>query len=294
MIQTWRRELPHGITLTGHAAGDPAHPVLLFLHGFPEAAFAWDEVITALADRFHCVAPNLRGYADSSAPSEVSAYRMRSLLQDMTELINRLGGHVHAVVAHDWGGAVGWGLGIQRPDLLDRLVILNSPHPHTFARDLAHDPAQQAASAYMNWLRQPGSEDRLARDDHALLWKLFTGMAPTPWLTDALRAQYSAVWRQGLLGAVNYYRASPLYPPTDQDPGARAVTVTAADTTVTVPTLVLWGERDQALLPCLLDGLDACLPQGRIERWDDASHWLVHEHPQRVAQALGQFCAEAG
>lgn len=292
-IQTWREDLPHGITLTGRAAGRTDQPVLLFLHGFPEAAFVWDDTLLALADRFRCVAPNLRGYADSSAPQDVSDYRMRALMQDMTALIERLGGRVRGVVAHDWGGAVGWSLGIQRPDLLERLVILNSPHPYTFARDLAHDPAQQAASAYMNWLRQSGSEDRLARDRHALLWKLFTGMAATPWLTDALRGQYDAVWRQGLRGPVNYYRASPLFPPTDQEAGARAVAVSMADTTVTVRTLVLWGTQDQALLPCLLDGLDACLPQGRIERWADASHWLVHEHPQRVAQALGQFFAEA-
>ena len=118
MIDTFDAELPHGITLRCRAAGPPGAPVLLFLHGFPEAAFVWDELLLHFGARYRCVAPNLRGYAPSSAPAAVEAYRAKHLLLDLRALVEHLGGCVDALVAHDWGGALAWTFAARQPQAL--------------------------------------------------------------------------------------------------------------------------------------------------------------------------------
>ena len=118
MVESYVIELPHGITLSCRVSGARGAPLLVFLHGFPEAAFVWDELLAHFGARYRCVAPNLRGYADSSAPAEVEAYRAKHLVADVRALIEMCGGRAAAVVAHDWGGALGWVLGAQYPELL--------------------------------------------------------------------------------------------------------------------------------------------------------------------------------
>jgi pimeloyl-ACP methyl ester carboxylesterase len=198
-----------------------------------------------------------------------------------------------AVVAHDWGGAVAWQWAIAAPAQVRRLVSINSPHPIPFARALATDPAQQAASAYMNWLRAPQAERLLAENDYARLVGFFTNMArpERPWLTPERLARYKAVWARGLTGGLNYYRASPLYPPRPGDPGAAALTLDPAQFRVRVQTLVLWGEADTALLPSLLDPLPELIDDLKVERLPRASHWLLHEEPERIAASIRSFIA---
>ncbi len=296
MIEQFDIDLPQGITLRCRAAGSRGAPLLVMLHGFPEAAFVWDEVMTRLADRFRCVAPNLRGYGGSSAPAAVEAYRPKHLVQDIVALIAQLGGQARAVVAHDWGGAIAWNLAAQQRDALQRLVIVNSPHPATFLRELQHSPAQQAASAYMNFLVRPDAEALLSENDFARLWRLFTNMGAVDaqhpgggWLTDEVRAQYRAVWSQGLQGALNYYRASPLRPPAGADDPVMALSLPAEAVTVRLPTRVLWGEADLALLPTLLDGLAAYVPDMDLVRLPGASHWVIHEQPAWVAEHIASW-----
>lgn len=285
-IESFHAELPHGITLACRAAGPRDAPVLLFLHGFPEAAFIWDAMLARFGTRFRCVAPNLRGYAGSSAPAEVEAYRAKPLLQDLVALIEQLGAPLEALVAHDWGGATAWTLGIQRPELTRRLVIVNSPHPGPFLRDLQSDPAQQAASAYMNFLCRPDAEALLAENDYARLWPFFSKMGDDRWLTPAVRQQYREVWAQGLTGPLNYYRASPLRPATEADAPLLELRFEPEQITVRTPTTVIWGEADIALPPKLVEGLEAWVPQLRLLRVPGASHWIVHEQPDTVAQAI--------
>jgi epoxide hydrolase 4 len=293
MIECYEQPLPHGITLSCRASGRRGRPVLMFLHGFPEAAFVWDELLEHFARPEHggyrCVAPNLRGYERSSQPADVKAYRPKELVQDITALIAVEGAPLECLVAHDWGGAVAWNIANQRPDLMRRLAILNSPHPGTFLRDLQRDPKQQAASAYMNFLIRPDAEQLLREDDYRRLWGFFTQWGATPWLTDAVRQQYRAIWDASLTGGLNYYRASPLRPAREGDPAAGAITLPREMLTVTVPTLVLWGMKDVALLPSLLDGLDEYVTDLTVEKIDDASHWLVHEQPRLVADRLARF-----
>jgi epoxide hydrolase 4 len=294
MIETFDAVLPHGITLGCRAAGRPGAPLLVFLHGFPEAAFAWDELLEHFGQRYRCVAPNLRGFWPSSAPIEVEQYRVKHLTADLSALVQHLGGGpLEALVAHDWGGAVAWTAAALRPELLKRLIIINSPHPATFLRELVHSPAQQAASAYMNFLCRPDAEVLLAENDFARRWPMFTNMgAADPsragggWLTDAVRDQYRAIWRAGLTGGCNYYRASPLRPPTAQDASVTKIEFTPEYVTVKRPTLVIWAEDDIALPLPLIDGLEAFVPDLRLVRVPGATHWIVHERPQFIAAEI--------
>ena len=290
VIETFTQALPHGISLSCRAAGAAALPRVVLLHGFPEAAFVWDEVMLRLAPRARCVAPNQRGYERSSAPAGVSAYRVKHLMGDLVALIEALGAPLDLLVAHDWGGAVAWNLAAQRPDLIDRLLIINSPHPATFLRELRDNPRQQQASAYMNFLCRPDAAALLAEDDFMRLWPFFGG-AGNGWLDEALRERYREVWRHGLGGATNWYAASPLRPPMAPTDAIHAIELPDAMVTSRVPTTVLWGEADVALLPGLLDGLARWVPRLRRVGVPQASHWIVHEQPARVVEEIERALA---
>jgi pimeloyl-ACP methyl ester carboxylesterase len=287
--------LPGGTVLACRSAGTGPVRALL-LHGFPEAAFAWDGVLQRLAPRHAAVAPNQRGYPGSSAPAGDAAYRARHLVADLAALIEQLGAPLPLLVAHDWGGAVAWNLAAQRPDLIRRLLIINSPHPATLLRELRHDPEQIAASAYMNFLVRPDAAALLAEGDFRRLWPFFGDAA---WLDAAQRERYREAWRNGGRGLdpmLAWYRASPLRPALPGDARLAQNDLPDEAVTVRVPTTVLWGERDAALRPGLLRGLERWVPQLELTRVPEGSHWLVHEQPGLVAdtaqaliqQALGQ------
>lgn len=293
MIETIRHHLSHGITLDCRTCGAPGKPLLLFVHGFPEGAFIWDGVMTPFADRWRCVAPDLRGYGHSSQPPDVAAYKPKALAQDLVALIAREspGQPAACVVGHDWGGALAWNLAIQHHALLQQLLIINAPHPGTLLRELQRNPAQQAASQYMHFLRRPDAAELLLADGARRLWDFFrtpTGTLPA-WLTPELQAQYLAHWQQSLAGACRYYSASPLVPPRGDDHSIQHITLPDSLLTTPVPTQVLWGMQDVALRPELLDGLAHWVPQLQIEQVADASHWLVHEQPATVIRSLHQL-----
>jgi pimeloyl-ACP methyl ester carboxylesterase len=287
-IRLYDQALPHGITLSCRAAGRADAPRrVVLLHGFPEAAFVWDDVMAALAPQALCVAPNLRGYEHSSAPHAVEQYRPKHLVADVAALIDQLGAPIDLLVAHDWGGGLAWNLAALSPQRLKHLVILNSPHPATFVRELQHSAEQQHASAYMLALVQPDAAQGLAANDFAELFAKLDPTGQAAWLTPDVRAQYRAVWSRGLDPALNYYRASPLRPPSGPDDGALAqLQLPDSVTRINVPTTVLWGEADHALRPGLLDGLQHWVPRLTVHRRADASHWLVHEHPDWVIAHL--------
>ncbi|MBP7420684.1 MAG: alpha/beta fold hydrolase [Burkholderiaceae bacterium] len=294
MITTVARTLPHGPTLHCRTSGPSGAPVLLFLHGFPEGAFVWDALLEHFSrpenGGYRCVAPWLRGFGPSSAPADAKDYRPKHLVQDILALIaiESPGAPLACLVAHDWGGAVAWNTANQFPQHMQRLAIINSPHPGTFLRELQTNPAQQAASAYMNFLIRPDAESLLAANDFQRMWRFLNRPDGTPpaWLDDATRAQYHATWSAGLTGGCNYYRASPLRPARPGDPAVDAVQLPRSMLTVDVPTWVLWGLDDIALLPSLLDGLDSYIPRLTLETVADADHWVIHTHPARVIAGL--------
>ena len=293
--------LPHGIRLNCRHTGQPGRPVLLFLHGFPEGAFAWDALLDHFSQPenggFFCVAPNLRGFETSSTPADPAAYRAKFLVQDILALIDIVspGQALAALVAHDWGGAVAWNLANQHPERLQRLVIINSPHPGTFLRDLQSNPGQQAASAYMNFLIRPDAAALLAAHDYQRLWGFFNTLAngPATWLDSAMKDRYRAHWSHGLEGGLNYYRASPLRPPRPDDQAASVISLPDAMLRIAVPTMVIWGLQDKALLPCLIEGLDTYIPDLELHTLADASHWVVHEQPAVVQAYISGFLERA-
>jgi pimeloyl-ACP methyl ester carboxylesterase len=223
-----------------------------------------------------------------------SDYRPKLITQDIEQLIAYLGYQRCVMVAHDWGGAIAWNIAISRSGLLDRLIIINATHPYAFAKALANDPEQQQASTYMNWLRASGSEQALAKDDFRVMEQLMLGMGrPSDhWFDAATRQRYHASWARGLSGGVNYYRATPLYPPTDEDPGAGKLSLNPEDFRCHVPVRVIWGMQDKALLPQLLDPLPELIDDLIIERLPEATHWVVHEQPERINQLIERFLVE--
>lgn len=286
--------LPNGMRLHYASAGERGKPLLIFLHGFPEFWFAWCAQLQAFGDRYFAVAPDLRGFNLSDMPKEVSDYRPKLITQDIEQLIAYLGYQRCVMVAHDWGGAIAWNIAISKPELLDRLIIINATHPYAFAKALANDPEQQQASTYMNWLRATGSEQALAKDDFRVMEQLMLGMGrPSDhWFDAATRQRYHASWARGLSGGVNYYRATPLYPPTNEDPGAGKLSLNPEDFHCHVPVRVIWGMQDKALLPQLLDSLPELIDDLMIERLPEATHWVVHEQPERINQLIERFLVE--
>lgn len=266
-----------------------AQPIL-FLHGFPEYSGAWAEVGEELADRYLCIAPDQRGFGQSEAPPEVSAYALSELVADMAMLMGQWDTPM-PVVGHDWGAAVAYGLAMFRPDLVSRLVILNGVHPVPFQRELAAGGAQSEASQYILWLRREGSDAKLAEDDFAMMDKLFAARMRLSWMDEARLAEYKTEWgRPGRLrGMTNWYRASPLVV---AEPG-KPVTPPALPEDrlhITAPHLLIWGMRDTALLPESYAGLDHFCDGGlRIEQVADADHWIAHQQPRLVADAIARF-----
>ncbi len=288
----------NGIRLHCVAQGAADAPLMLFVHGFPEFWYCWHAQLDEFGKDYRAVAFDLRGHNLSDKPEGVAAYRIKPLLEDLRQLIEHLrtgqDDKSCVLVAHDWGGAIAWTFAALYPQYVNRLVIINAPHTVPFARALAHDPAQQAASAYMNFFRLDKAERVLSENGFERLLKMFNATADGRCALGAEEIPlYRKAWSQpGALGcALNLYRASPLYPPTADDPGAAALKLDPAALTVRVPTLVIWGEADTALGTVLLEGLDELVPDLRIERLPGASHWVIHEQPRQLNAAMRAFLA---
>jgi pimeloyl-ACP methyl ester carboxylesterase len=284
-------DLPNRMRLHYAAAG--AGPLVLLLHGFPEFWYEWKVLLAELGRARRAIAPDLRGYNLSSKPPTVEDYRAWNMVEDIRLLADHLGVERFALVAHDWGGAVAWSFAAAHPDRLQRLVVINAPHPLTFARELRDSPAQRQASAYMTLFRSAKAERVLSENNYARLQRmtLDTWAANGAVASDEDRRAYLDAWSQpgALTGSLNYYRASPLHPPEPCAAPAAWTELDAAALHVRVPTRVIWGERDQALLTGNLEGLDAHVDRLEIVRIPEGSHWIVHEQPERVGRLVGQF-----
>ncbi len=263
-------------------------PLLLLLHGFPEFWYGWRELLPEFANDFRVVAVDMRGYNLSSMPENLDAYQIPVLLEDVRALAEKLGIRKFVLAGHDWGGVIAWDFAAAHPEMLHKLVILNAPHPAVFARELLNNPAQQKASAYFNIFSSPTAESLLSRDDFAILrGVVFTGS----WANEDDRRKYLECWRRGLTGGLNYYRAAGLKSPIDAEKAEPSQFLTPRNP-ITVPTLVIWGERDIALMARNLDGLEQYVENLRIHRLPQAGHFVVHEQPAEVIQSMRQFLQE--
>jgi pimeloyl-ACP methyl ester carboxylesterase len=260
-------------------------PLILFLHGFPEFWFAWKDLLPEFANDHLAVAVDMRGYNLSSKPESVDAYEVPILVEDVRALAEKLGAQKFVLVGHDWGGVIAWEFAMAHPEMLEKLVIINAPHPAVFARELANNPDQQNASAYFNLFTSRAAEATLSQSDFVLLQQSVLGT----WANNEDRKKYLESWRRGLSGGLNYYRAAHLKSPVGGEKADTTGVSIPKDPMITVPTLVIWGEKDTALLQGNLSGLDDYVKVLKIVRVPDASHWVVHEQPAIVIQAVRRF-----
>lgn len=291
-----RIALSTGVTLNVALTGNPRAPAVILLHGFPESHRTWREIAPRLQDDFHLVMPDQRGFGQSDRPQEVEAYKTDLLIDDIFALADALGIEQFALVGHDWGGGIAWPAALRHDPRLTRLAIINAPHPIIFQKSLIEDAEQRSASQYINAFRTPGFERAVEQMGYrTFLEKSFAGHVDLDLIPEAEKQRYVADWsRPGALTAMfNWYSASRMVVP---PPG---VTVPLPDLllrafpTMKVPTLVIWGMRDKALLPVQLEGLDELVEDLRIVRLPDAGHFAPWEAPDVVADAVSTFLGES-
>ena len=275
-----------------HYAKAGSGPLIVFLHGFPEFWYEWKHQIAEFSRDRTVVAPDMRGYNLSSKPAELSAYQMPNLVEDVrtlaSELIKSTGGTTFTLVAHDWGGVVAWVFAALHPEMLDKLVIVNAPHPTIFGKLLSSDAAQQKASTYMLMFRSPEAEATLSANSYEWLTSAVLGDGiKDGTVTEADRKAYIEAWSQpgALTGMIDYYRYSVFTPPWRAWNAIR---------TVTAPTLVIWGGRDRYLGPKLAEPERHDVPNlDRVVRLPNASHWVHHDEADRVNELLVDFFTPA-
>lgn len=281
----------NGITL--HYAKSGSGQLMLFLHGFPEFWYAWKDQLDEFGKDHLAVAPDMRGFNLSAKPEGVEQYRMPALVEDMRALATTLGASPERkfiLVGHDWGGVVAWATAMAYPDLIEKLVIINAPHPAIFQREIRTNPAQQKASTYMLMFRGPDAEKTLSANNYELLVNavLDAGLKQGHF-TDADKAAYIEAWSQpgALTGGLNYYRAAQVGPPSATQTSANDLGT--AMPKINLPTLVIWGEKDTALLTGNLEGLDEHVTNLTIRRIPDGTHWVVHEKREVVNRYIREF-----
>jgi pimeloyl-ACP methyl ester carboxylesterase len=296
MMPTKRRiALSTGVALdvqTGEAEGGEA---VILLHGFPESHRTWRAVAPDLARDFLVVAPDQRGFAGSDRPEGIEAYRTETILADLIALADALGLDRFTLVGHDWGGAVAWLAALRHPDRLTRLVIVNSPHPLVFQRSLIDDPAQRAASQYMRAFCDPGMERAIAAMGiEAFYAKTFGGHVDLARIPAEERRAYLDQWAApgALTAMLNWYRASGIVVPAIGETATMPAWADAPVPRIAVPTLVVWGLKDKALLPVQLATLHEVVDDLALAATPDAGHFIPWEYPEFVIAAIRDFIAE--
>lgn len=287
-----RLALSTGISLDVWTAGDPANPPLLFLHGFPESHRTWRHQIAALSTTHYCIAPDQRGYAGSDKPAAVADYNVPTLIADVFAVADALGIGPFSLVGHDWGGAIAWAAALKDQIRVERLIQCNAAHPYVFQRTLIHDLPQRAHSQYIREFRDRDIEVEVA--EKGMDWFFadrFEGTLTAETISREDRAAYIAEWSEpgALTGMLNWYRASPMQVPAMDAPCEDTPFLTRPFPKLTVPTLVIWGMKDQALLPCQLEGLDDHVEDLTVVRIPDAGHFVPWERPEAVSAAMVEW-----
>lgn len=260
--------------------GLPGQPVILFLHGFPEIGQAWYRQLDFFGGQgFHAVAPDQRGYNYSLKPPGVKAYTLTHLTADIAALIRQLTTSKVYLAGHDWGGAVAWAMAIDYPGLIQKLIILNMPHPTVMHEHLRHNPKQRRRSWYAGFFQVPFLPELFCRAfNFKILEKTLVKTALPHTFPPEIVALYKAAWRQpgALTAMINWYRAYKYNPLTAKEP-------------VSIPTLLLWGKKDTFLGAEMAQPSREQCRYGRLEFLNDATHWLHHEKPDLINKFIFEF-----
>jgi pimeloyl-ACP methyl ester carboxylesterase len=283
-VQTRQRRIEaNGLSFMVDEAGE-GDDVALLLHGFPESRYSWRHQIPLLADLgWHVIAPDLRGYGESSRPAGVRSYRLERLVGDVATLFDAIGARRRLLIGHDWGAIIAWCFALDRVKPLDGLVIMNVPHPTVFARVLRASWRQRRRSWYVAFFQIPGLPEAMlkARDGRAIA-QAFVGMAVDktrfpPDVTDVYRR--NALVPGAMTAMINYYRANI---------GLLARFGRRAPE-IEVPTLMIWGEEDSALDIACVDGYEGLVRDFTLRRLPAVSHWVQQEAPEKVNAILADW-----
>ncbi|MGM0558435.1 MAG: alpha/beta fold hydrolase [Myxococcota bacterium] len=278
-----RANLPD-INLHYVEAGDG--PLVMLLHGFPEFWYSWRHQIPALVDAgFRVVAPDMRGYNTSEKPDPVAAYNIDRLADDVADMIEHLGEEHAHIIGHDWGAAVAWHFASRHADKLETLSILNAPHPATMLRWLK-TPRQLLKSWYMFFFQLPWLPEAMLRaGDFAYPRRVCKhGTVRKGAFTDEDIERYIESYEQpgALTAMINYYRAL-----------IRSVLEKPDSPVIEAETLVIWGEQDVALRVEMAEPPRDLVPNVRIKKLPDASHWVQMDRPEKVNALLLEFLTSA-
>ena len=273
-------------------AGPEDGELILFLHGFPQFWYMWRDQLLEFSKDYLAVAPDMRGYNLSSKPEGIEQYQPKHIIEDLRALVEEhFNRKKFILVGHDWGGVIAYPFANFHPNLVEKLIIINAPHPNIFARLLAKNKDQQSSSQYILLFRSQNAENFLSSSNYKNL--LDAVVTPEMEFTEDDKQMYINAWSQpgALTGGLNYYRAGELKPPskgekinelTDKQLELKPVMIN-------VPTLVIWGEKDTALTTHNLEGLDEYIPDLKIKRIPKGSHWIINEQPDKVNLMIREF-----
>jgi len=286
--------LSTGITMNVALAGPEDAPPVILIHGFPESHRTWREIAARLDDRFRLVMPDLRGFGDSDRPQEVQAYATDTLIADIFALADVLGIDRFALVGHDWGGAIAWAAALRGNTRIERLAIVNSPHPLIFQKSLIEDEPQRAASQYMRAFRNPGMEAGIeAMGFDTFFEKSFSKHVDLALISPEERQIYVEQWsRPGALTAMlNWYRSSQVVVPAVDENASMPAWVPRGVPKLHIPVRVIWGLEDKALLPIQLEEIGEVGDDVEVFPLKGVGHFAPWEAPDQVAKALAPFLA---
>ncbi|MEO7178260.1 MAG: alpha/beta hydrolase [Allosphingosinicella sp.] len=291
-----RVPLATGVTLNVASAGREDGAPILFLHGFPESHRTWRHQLDGLSDLYRVHAPDQRGFGASDRPEGVENYETDRIVADVMALADSLGLEDFTLAGHDWGGAVAWTAALTHPNRVKRLIIVNAPHPLVFQKSLIDDEAQREASQYISFFRMPAAEAAITGMGlENFLDRVMLSHADPTKLPAEERRHYLDDWSQpgALTAMLNWYRASKIFVPAPGDKAKAPLWTHAPFPKLKMPTLVIWGLKDTALLPVQLEGLPELIEDLRLVTSPGAGHFITWEEPGTVTSAIRDFMAEA-
>lgn len=272
----------NGIRLHVVQAGPADGALVVLLHGFPEFWFGWRHQIQPLAEAgFRLLIPDQRGYNLSDKPKGVRAYRLEELTRDVIGLLDALGRQKCYLIGHDWGAAVAWNVGVSYPQRIEKLVIMNVPHPAVMLNFLRRDPRQMLKSWYIALFQIPGlAEWLLSLNQYAGIARMLFSSGKADTFSEAEINEYRRAWAQpaALTSMINWYRALVQYRP-----------VQLAHPRLHMPVLMLWGKRDIALSHQMAQPSIELCHQGQLIFFENATHWVQHDESDQVNRLLLEF-----
>jgi len=274
----------NGITLNIVQAGPVDGELIILLHGFPEFWYGWRGQIDYLANEGYRVwAPDQRGYNLSDKPTDTASYKISELVADVIGLIHADGREQAHIIGHDWGAMVAWWTALLHPEAINKLGILNVPHPHVFEQTLRSDVRQLFKSWYAGMFQIPWLPERIVgAGNWRIMAEAMQKSGKRGSFTDADMEKYREAWSKpaAMTSMMNWYRAYVQHRP--EPP---------ADWRVRVPTLMIWGEKDRFLSARMAQpSIDLC-DEGTLHTFDDATHWVQHDKADEVNALLSEFLA---